>query len=275
MHPIPAILIALAAGSPAAAQGAASPEPPGAACPVATGADDWAGRFEASEGVGGANPMVMSYQADVFRDGDGRWRAFVMISGQTTFRELRACGIASRRALELRGRPREAEDEDPAVESILTIERSPGGSLQFRFPGGSYLLDQPVIEATHRPVPPWAGVFTAETCPAREPPCWRYRFEVGLADDGWRALVSVDGPDTTERFVARGEDGELAGGNSELWLTFVRPGPGDARRGAPRKAQDKAGKLVRRKDGTISVGLDGLPAPPGLRELPATVPMKD
>ena len=273
--PTLAVLIALALGRPAASQPPASPVPPPAEeCPVATGADDWAGRYEAGEGVGGENPMVMSYQADVFRDGEGRWRAYVMITGQTTYRQLRACGVASPRALELRGRPLDSEDDETEAESILTIERSPRGSLRFRFPGGSYLLDEPVIDATHQPLPPWAGVFTAETCPAKESPCWRYRFDVGIADDGWRVLVAVDGPDTTERFVARGEDGELAGGNSELWLTFVQPGPADARRGPPRKAQDTAGKLVRRKDGSISVGLDGLPAPPGQRELPGTVQPK-
>jgi hypothetical protein len=269
-----AVLIALALGRPAASQTPASPEPPPTAdCPVATGADDWAGRYEAGEGIGGENPMVMSYQANVFRDGDGRWRAYVMITGQTTYRELRACGVASPRALELWGRERSSEDDETAPESILTIERSLRGSLRFRFREGSYLLEKRVLDATRQALPPWAGVFTAESC-ATAAPCWRYRFEVGIADDGWRALVSVDGPDAVERFVARGEDGDLAGGNSELWLTFVQPGPGDARRGPPRRAQDTAGKLVRRKDGSTWVGLDGLPGPSGLRELPATVQSK-
>ena len=269
-----AALIALALGRPAASQTPASPEPPPAECPVATGTDDWAGRYEAGEGTPGPPPMVMSYQADVFRDGDGRWRAYVMITGQTTYRQLRACGVASPRGLELRGRPLDSEDDETDVESILTIERPTRGSLRLRFPGGSYLMDQPVIDATRQPLPPWAGVFTAEACPAKESPCWRYRFDVGIADDGGRARVSVDGPDTVERLVARGEDWEQVGGNSVLGLTFVQPGAGDARRGPPRKAQDAAGKLTRRKDGSISVGLDGLPAPPGQRELPLTVQTK-
>lgn len=267
LHPALAVLIALA-GPPAP-----SPErSPAADCPVASGAHDWTGRYEAGEGNEGPPPMVMTYQADVFRDGDGRWRAYVMISGQTTYRQLRACGVETPRSLELRGRslnPDEGVTEEP--ESILTIERTRRGALRFRIPGGSYLLDQPVIDATHRPLPPWAGVFTAETCPAKEPPCWRYRFDVGLADDGWRVQASADGPDTAERMVAHGEDGELAGGNSVLMLAFVRAGPGDARRGPPRKAQEKAGTLVRRKDGSTWVELDGLPGPAGLRELPATL----
>jgi hypothetical protein len=259
LHPALAVLITLAQPLPAAE------------CPIATGTDDWTGRYQAGEGTPGPPPMVMSYRADVFRDAEGRWRAFVWVSGQTTFREWRACGVAGPRTLELRGRPREGEDEDAAAESILTIERTRRGDLRFRIPGGSYLLAQPVIDATREDLPPWSGVFTAEKCPTKGPPCWRYRFAVDVADDGWRALVSVDGPDTAERFVARGEDGELAGGISELWLTFVQPGPGDARRGPPRQAQDSAGKLVRRKDGSTWVGLDGLPGPPGERELPLTV----
>src|SRR5512145_3254146 len=98
-----AVLIALASGAPPAA----SPEPPPADCPVASGAHDWAGRYEAGEGHAGPPPIVMTYRADVFRDGEGRWRAFVWVSGQTTFREWRACGIESPHALELRGRPRD------------------------------------------------------------------------------------------------------------------------------------------------------------------------
>lgn len=261
-----AVLLALA-GPPAP-----SPEPPAADCPVASGAHDWTGRYEAGEGTSGPPPMVMSYQADVFRDADGRWRAYVMITGQTTYRQLRACGVESPRALELRGRP--LDDDEAEAESILTIERARRAALRLRIPGGSYLMNQPVIDATHAPLPPWAGVFTAETCPTKEPPCWRYRFEVGPADDGWQALVSVDGPETTERLVGRGEDGDLAGGSSKLWLTFVRPGPADARRGPPRKAQDKAGTLVRGQDGSTWVELDGLPGPAGLRELPVAVQPK-
>ncbi|HET9315162.1 MAG TPA: hypothetical protein VFQ51_06205, partial [Vicinamibacteria bacterium] len=159
-------------------------------------------------------------------------------------------------------------------ESILTIERGKRGSLRFRFKDGSYLMNEPVLDATREPLPPWAGVYTAESCPAKGSPCWRYRLEVDIADDGWRVLESVDGPDTTERLVARGEDIVQVGGVSALYLTFVQAAPGDARRGPPRKAQDGAGDLLRRKDGSLVLKLDGLPAPAGVTELPVTVQPK-
>jgi hypothetical protein len=269
MHHVLAALIALAA-PPAAAQPPAPPKPSAADCPVASGTDDWAGRYEGGEGTPGPPPMVMTYHADVFRDGEGRWRAYVWISGQTTYRQLRACGVPGAGTLELRGRPLASEDDDAEPESILTIERTRRGALRFRFKDGSYLMEEPPVDATYEPLPPWTGVFTAESCAAASP-CWRYRFDVGLADDGWRAAVSVDGPDTVERVVARGEDYELAGGNNGLLLTFVQPGPDDARRGPSRKAEEAAGKLVRRKDGSTWVTLDGLPGPAGVRELPATL----
>ena len=265
------MLLLLAAWTLGLAEPPAPKTSPSVECPVASSGEDWTGRYEAGEGTPGPPPMVMSYRADVFRDAEGRWRAFVWVSGQTTFRELRACGVAKRRSLELRGRPRVPEVEDEAPESILTIERTTRGTLRFRIPGGSYLLNAPVIEAERKALPPWAGVYTADTCARANAPCWRYRFDVSLQDDGWRALIAVEGPETTERLVARGEDGELVDSGDVLFLAYVAAAPGDARRGSARKAQDSTGKLVRRKDGSTWLELAELPGPAGVREVPVTV----
>jgi hypothetical protein len=262
MHPglAPLVTFALmAAGSP------------GVDCPAAPAGDDWTGRYEAGEAVNaeGFAPQVMSYRIDVFRDAAGAWRAFVWITGQTTFQELSTCGVAGPRTLKLRGRPARAEeDDDSPAADVLTIERTRRGRLNLRFPpDGSYLQGKPFLEADRRPLPPWAGVYQLDTCAADAAAvCWRYRFEVGPGDDGWRVDLSVDGPDTTERLVARGEDYELAGGAEVLDLTFVRPGAGDARRGEARPRGQSIGKLTRRKDGSTWVRLDGVPGPTGLGE---------
>jgi hypothetical protein len=156
----------------------------------------------------------------------------------------------------------------------MTIERARRGSFRFRIEGGSYLVNEPVISADRIAIPPWAGVYAADTCKGGgAAPCWRYGFDVSLVDDGFQALVSVDGPATTERLVARGEDGMLAGGNSVLFLTFVRAAAGDAHTGPSRNDQS-TGKLVRRKDGSLWVELNGLPGPTGVREVPLSVQPK-
>src|SRR5688500_3964858 len=103
--PATMLLLAIAACTPESARDVAAarvvappatprsrPTPPWPAdCAPATG-PDWTGRYRAGEAVsaGDAFPefkghvQVMRYVADVFRDVEGRWRAFVNVSGQTT-----------------------------------------------------------------------------------------------------------------------------------------------------------------------------------------------
>jgi hypothetical protein len=260
---------------------AASPAPDEASTltcspPAGAGAGyDWAGRYRAEEGVAPSaeSPsMVMSYQADVFRDPAGAWRAFVWISGQTTFQEWATCGVAGPRTLRLEGvRVRMESDGDAkAPAHLLTLERR-AGTLSMRVEGGSYLLGQASIDVRREPLPPWAGRYTYDSCgAAAQAPCWRYAIEVTLADDGWRAVVEAATTEASRRYLARGEDGELARGAAILDLTLVGPAPGETLKEAAPKTGDPIGRIARGKDGTLTFEPSGLPTPPGRPKVPLT-----
>jgi hypothetical protein len=258
--------------TPSAAEGADCPAPDAGAP-----GDDWTGRYQASEGANaeGFAPQVMVYEADVFRDDQGRWRAFVSISGQTVYRALAACGIPRARTLELRGvRARSDNVSDfSAGESILTIERQARGALVLRIPDGSYLMGQPVLKASRRTLAPWAGRYVFDSCagpsPARDT-CWRHEIDVRLGDEGWGATISVAGPHVTERYLARGEDYELMDEGSVLGLTFLGYAPGDAHRGPDREPDQEVGRLVRKGTGATAIRFGTLPAPPGMTEAATT-----
>lgn len=279
MRTLSMIVAALAAPCLAVAQ---SPLAPGAAsqltCATPTGAGagyDWTGRYRADEGIAPSEEgpsMVMAYQADVFRDPAGAWRAFVWISGQTTFQEWATCGVAGPRTLRLEGvRVRMESDEEPkAPAPLLTLARR-AGTLSMRVEGGSYLLGQASIDVRREPLPRWAGTYTFDSCGAAvQAPCWRYAIEVSLADDGWRAIVEAATTQASRRYLVHGEDGELAGGDEILDFTLIGPAPGETVKDAPPRAGDHLGRIARGRDGSLTFEPSGLPTPPGRPKVPLT-----
>ena len=271
---------AVAASPATPASRPVSPLP--ADCVPITG-PDWTGRYRAEEAVSAGDSFpefkghaqVMVYVADVFRDAEGRWRAFVNVSGQTTYRAVAACGVPREGALELRV-VRARSDDHTGVEAnapVFTLERAPGGKLRMRFPDGSYLEEKPVLEASREPLPPWAGAYTFDGCPGADAAkaCWRYRLDVALTDEGWKATVAVDGPETTERHLARGEDYESTKDGDVLALTFLEYAPGDAHRGPALKPEENLARLFRRRRaGATRLDLGRLPSA-GEKEIAVTV----
>jgi hypothetical protein len=235
---------------------------------------DWTGRYHADEAVASPFPdyagQIMTYTADVFRDGDGHWRAFVLISGQTTHRTLAACGVAADKSLELRAVRARGDNLSgfEAGEPLVTLQRTAAGKLRMRFPDGSYLENKPFLSAARTAIPPWAGHHVFESCgkDGSAADCWRYRLDVELTDEGWKAAVAIDGPKTTERFLAQGDDYRDAKAGSVLGLEFLAPLAGDAFRGPDRKNASALARLIRRR-GTIVLEIGKLSGPPGLREI--------
>ena len=223
----------------------------------------------------------MTYSVDVFRDAENRWRAFVSIEGQTTVRELGACGVARGNSLSLRFvrygpedlhivySPPDADPDIALNERILSLERNDHGALRMRFPSGSSLEGRSVLRAVREPLPPWRGRYTFESCADKAGEadgCWKYQIEVALEDNGWKALVSLDSPVTKERCEALAEPGRYERVDAQhLYLQFPGYAPGESPSGATYKSREDLATLSRKQGGSTVLQFHSLHAPPGLQ----------
>jgi hypothetical protein len=255
------------APSPSAVPASVSPSPaPSPQQPVAGAVDcppdptprvDWSGRHFADEAEPDGQRRTMSYQIDLLHDADGVWRGLVSFDGQMAMRRLVTCGEPSGNTLTLRFVGTRSDDMGQIVDF--------SAHQPVRFPDGSWQLHQPALDDCQTAIPAWAGRYTLDTCdgrPAGTRPCWSYVIDVGLAVEGWKTLVSVDGPGTRERLRAWGEDGKTIS-DEVLTLVFAGYAAGDAHTGAGQERNAMLAHVRRSPDGSVRIEFDTLVAPPG------------
>jgi hypothetical protein len=211
---------------------------------------DWSGRYLAEEA---APNMVMGYEIDVSRAPDGTWRALVSADGHMTMARQIARGVAAGDRLDLllvRSRADHMQGASVAAkgDAIVTIERLRSGAFLLRFHGGgSYLNEEPRLDATRAPIPPWAGSYRIDGC----------AIDVALGESGWEARIELATEGGTRVVAGMGEEGEEVSLGPYLAL---RPEHG---------ATTELLRLVRGRDGTTRVRFGTLAAPGGRQDVAA------